>query len=114
MTTKPHLVSHVKDLKMEIGSHLVAVSKNLGVYFDTTLSMKRQIICVSSSLLYHLRNIGSMRRLITQEATAMLIHSLVTSRLNYCNILYHVIPGKQLNQLQSVQNVAHVVKSLIT
>ena len=75
--TKPHQVSQVKDLKMEIGSHLVAVSKdakNLGVYFDSTLSMKRQINCVSSSMLYHLRNIRSIRRLLTQEATAMLIH----------------------------------------
>ena len=94
---------------MEIGSHLVAVSKdvkNLGVYFDSTLSMKRQINCVSSSMLYHLRNISSIRRLLTQEATAMLIHSLVTSRLDYCNILYHGIPDKQLNKLQRVQNVA--------
>ena len=107
--TKSHLVSHVKDLKMEIGSHLVAVSKdakNLGVYFDSTLGMKRQINCVSSSMLYHLRNIGSIRRLLTQEATAMLIHSLVTSRLDYCNILYHGIPDKQLTKLQRVQNVA--------
>ena len=67
--------------------------------------MKTQINCVSSSMLYHLRNIGSIRRLLTQEATTMLIHSLVTSRLDYCNILYHGIPDKQLNKLQGVQNV---------
>ena len=99
----------LKDLKMEIGSHLVAVSKDakiLGMYFDSTLSMKIQINCVSSSMLYHLRCISSIRRLLTQEATAMLIHSLVTSRLDYCNILYHGIPDKQLNKLQQVQNVA--------
>ena len=101
--TKTHLVSTIKDLKMEIRSHLVVVSKdtkNLGVYFDSTLSMKRQINCVSSSMLYHLRNIRSIRGLLTQEVTAMLIHSLVTSRLDYCNILYHGIPDKQLNKLQ--------------
>ena len=57
-------------------------------------------------MLYHLRNIGSIRRLLTQEATAMLIPSLVTSRLDYCNILYHGILDKQLNKLQQVQNVA--------
>ena len=107
--TKPHLVSHEKDLKMEIGSHLVAVSKdakNLIVYFDLTLSMKRQINCVSSSMLYHLRNIGCIRRLLTRETTAMLIHSLVTSRLDYFNVLHHGIPDKQLNKPQRVQNVA--------
>ena len=107
--TKPHLVSHVKDLKSEIGYHLVVVSKdakNLGVDFDSTLNMKRQINCVSSSMLYHLRHIDSRMRLLTQEATAMLIHSLVTSILDYCNILYHGIPDKQLNKLQRVQNVA--------
>ena len=47
-----------------------------------------------------------IRRLLTQEATAMLFHSLVTSRLDYCNILYHGIPDEQLNKLQRVQNVA--------
>ena len=57
-------------------------------------------------MLYHLRNIGSIRRLLTKEATAMLIHSLITSRLDYCNILYHGIPNKLLNKLQRVQNVA--------
>ena len=79
--TKPHLVSHLKDQKMEIGAHLVPVSKDakkLGVYFDSTLSMRKQINCVSNSMLYHLRNIGSIRRLLTKEATAMLIHSLIT------------------------------------
>ena len=56
-------------------------------------------------MLYHHRNIGSIR-LLTKEATALLIHSLITSRLDYCNILYQGIPDKLLNKLQRVQNVA--------
>ena len=94
---------------MKIGAHLVLVSKDpkhLGVYFDSTLSMRKQINYVSNSVLYHLRNIGSIRRLLTKEATAMLIHSLITPRLDYCNILYQGIPNKLLNKLQRVQNVA--------
>ena len=49
--TKPHLVPHLKNLKMEIGAHLVPVSKDakkLGVYFYSTLSMRKQINCVST------------------------------------------------------------------
>ena len=57
-------------------------------------------------MLYHLRNIGSIRRLLTKEATTMLIHSLITSRLDYCNIFYQGIPDKLLTKLQRVQNVA--------
>ena len=40
------------------------------------------------AMFYHLHNIGSIRRCLTEEATSMLIHSLVTSRLDYWIYIY--------------------------
>ena len=58
------------------------------------------------SALYHLRNIGSVRKHLTETAAAQLIHSLVTTRIDYCNSLLVGVPDKRLNKLQRVQNIA--------
>ena len=57
-------------------------------------------------MMYHLHNISSIRSLLDETATAQLVHSLVTSRLDYCNALLYGIPNCLLNKLQRVQNIA--------
>ncbi len=63
-----------------------------------------QSICRSTH--FHLRNIGTIRSLLTDTAAAQLIHALVTSRLDYCNSLLYGLPGTQKDRLQRVQNIA--------
>jgi hypothetical protein len=107
--TKPHLTSRMKDLKIKIGGHDIPATnsaKNLGVIFDQTLSMEKQINSVSRANLFHLRNISNVRRLLSDSASSLLIHSLVTTRLDYCNILYHGLPKKLTKKLQRIQNIA--------
>jgi len=107
--TKPHLTSRMKDLKIKIGGHDIPATnsaKNLGVIFDQTLSMEKQINSVSRANLFHLRNISNVRRLLSDSASSLLIHSLVTARLDYCNILYHGLPKKLTKKLQRIQNIA--------
>lgn len=55
---------------------------------------------------YSIPPIGAILHLITQEAAAQLVHSLVTSRLDYCNSLLYGLPDSLLSRLQRVQNVA--------
>ena len=43
---------------------------------------------------------------LTESAAAQLIHSLVTSRLDYCNSLLYGLPDTQLDRLQRIQNIA--------
>ena len=59
---------------------------------------------------YHLRNIGVIRKYLTQKAAERAVHALITSRLNYCNSVLYGIPAVQLDRLQQIQNnAAHLI-----
>ena len=55
---------------------------------------------------FHLRGIGKVRNLLTFDATAQLIHVLITSRLYVCNSILDNLPNKQIERLQRIQNQA--------
>ena len=88
------------------GVHVVPVkaSSNLGVVFDDTMSFKTHITDVCKSSFYHLRNISRIRKYLTPEATEMVVHAFVTSKLDYCNSLLYGLPKFLIAKLQSVQN----------
>ena len=78
-------MSPTQDLALTIGSSQIQPTrsaKNLGVIIDNRLKMDNHIASVSRSCLFHLRNISSIRRLLSDNATAKLIHALVSCRLN--------------------------------
>ena len=81
-------------------------ARNLGVILDSALSMKANITAVCRSVRFHLRRIGSIRKYLTKFATEQLVHSLTTSRLDYCNSLYSGIADNQIHRLQLLQNTA--------
>ena len=62
-----------------------ASARNLGMIFDTTLSLKPYIASVTKAAFFHLRRISCIRHFLTPEVTKTLVHSLITSRLDYCN-----------------------------
>ena len=78
--------------------------KYLGVRMDQTLSMSDHISDVCRSSFLSLRRIGSIRPYLTEKATACLINSVVTSRLDFCNSTLTGITSDQINRLQRVQN----------
>ena len=53
-----------------------------------------------------MRGIGRIRNLLTFDATAQLIHALITSRLDFCNSILYNLPNKQIERLQRIQNKA--------
>ena len=79
---------------------------NLGVMFISTLSMSPQVNKVVKTASFHLRNIGHVRKRLTESTTQQLVQSLVISRLDYCNGLLCGIPSELLSKLQSIQNNA--------
>jgi hypothetical protein len=97
------------DLELHVGnSHIKPApsAKNLGVIFDKHLQMEAQVTGICRSANFHLRNIGAIRHLLTDSSSQKLVHSFITSRLDYCNSLLIGLPDSQLNRLQRIQNNA--------
>ena len=59
--------------------------RNLGFHLDQTLSMQQHISSVCRAAYLELRRIASIRPYLTESATAQLVSSAITSRLDYCN-----------------------------
>ena len=96
-----------EELRLQVGNNTVSVAssvKNLGVYFDTSLTMERQVSAISKACYYQIRNIGHIRRYITLDACKTLAHALITYRLDYCNALLYGLPCALMTRLQKVQN----------
>ena len=81
-------------------------ARDLGVIFDSNMTMEHQVSnCVKRA--YHsLRNLRSIRKYLTKKAAEQLVHAFVTSRIDCCNALLYGLPKGQLQKLQRVQNAA--------
>ena len=79
---------------------------NLGVQFDSNLKMEHQIANTVKSCYCQIRNIGRIRQHLTEESCKTLVHTLVTSRLDYGNALLYGLPQMALQRLQKAQNCA--------
>ena len=78
------------------------VSRNLGSWFDSQLSMSSHISKLCSSPFFHLHNISCIRKFLGRMETKSLVHAFVTSRVDYCNSLLYGLPASQLNKVQRV------------
>ena len=92
---------NLSELSVRVGDMQVSPSskvRDLGVVFDQYLTFHDHIsgICKST----HFRN------LLTFDATAQIIHALITSRLDFCNSILYNLPNKQIERLQRIQNQA--------
>jgi hypothetical protein len=94
---------------VHVGQDLITPVKkvrNLGVIFDENMTMEKHIAKVCSTAFYHLHNIRSIRRYLSQEAACTLIHAFVGSQMDYCNSLLGGLPSCQVKKLQRAQNAA--------
>ena len=70
------------------------------------LTMEKHIVNVYKNILFDIRKIGAISYLLNETATTQLVHSLVTSRLDYCNSTLLGLPQFQIKRLQKIQNIA--------
>src|SRR4029434_5306937 len=81
-------------------------ARNLGDIIDDQLTFTAHIASVSRSCRFALYNIRKIRPYLTQYATQLLVQTLVSSRLDYCNALLTGLPACVVKPLQMIQNAA--------
>ena len=84
----------------------ISSAKNIGVFFDSAMTMERHIVECCKACYFHLRNIGLIKKKLTQDSIKTVIRAFVISRLDSNNALYCGLPSYLLDKLQRVQNSA--------
>jgi hypothetical protein len=72
---------------------------------SSDMSMDRQISAVTKAANFNLYRLGKIRSHLTTEATKILAHALVISRIDYANSLLAGLPKSKIKPLQSVQTL---------
>ena len=94
---------------LQIGDNSIPMGhqvKILGVTLDSTMTLDGEIAATYRSSYMHIRRINFILQYITIDAVKTLTQSFVTSRLDYCNIIYNGLPMKSIKRLQVTQNAA--------
>ena len=94
-----------ENFHLSIGNENISSSnscKSIGAMLDSHFSMDTQINSLCKATYFHLRNISAIRNHLSSAATEQLIHSLVSSRLDYCNSLLYGVPKYKIKYLQRV------------
>ena len=55
---------------------------------------------------YHLRQMNTMRKSLTEDAATTMVHAFVTSQVDYCNSVLHRVSVASVQPLQNVLNTA--------
>ena len=79
-------------------------ARNLGVVFDCNLNFRKHISALRKSCFYELKRLTTVRCFIPRNSFESVIHSYVTSKLDFCNILFNGLPDVDLNNIQSILN----------
>ena len=108
MTSKFHQHKiHDHQIKVDTASIPASESaRNLGIVFDKNLCMEDQIRRICQSVYFHIRNVNSIRKILSNETAATIIHALITSRIDNGNSLLTGVTDHSLRKLQLAQNAA--------
>ena len=73
----------------------ISTVSGLGAWFDKNLSMSIHVSKVYNKACRGLYSIRQIRKYLSGDATNVLVHAFVASRLDYCNSLLFGVPEYQ-------------------
>ena len=109
IAASPHNMTRLSDIKIQIGSAEIIPSstiKNLGITFDSAMTMSDHVTSLCKSVNFLLWNLARIRRFISQDASSDAMRALVLSKLDYGNALLSGCRKKDVVRLQRLQNRA--------
>ena len=105
----PHSTRIMPTVELNIGDSSIKPTtsvRNLGVLFDSNMSMSVHIANLRRNISFHLRNMSRIRRFLDYNSCHHVARALILSRLDYGNSLLFGSNESDLNKLQSLQNWA--------
>jgi len=97
------------DMRLQVGDDVivpVTAVRNLGVMFDSHLTMQAHVAKTAQACFFHLRRLRAVRNKVGQSVMIRLVCVFVLSRLDYCNAVLAGLPDATLAPLQRVLNAA--------
>ena len=83
-----------------------STSRNIGVLYDTVMSMEHHVTAIFKAGFLRLRNISRRRKYISRHTAEILVHAFITSRLDFCYSLLYGLPKQTIKRFQHVKNAA--------
>ena len=80
------------------------VVQNLGVLFDSKFSFTNHVNSVIKSCFANLRDLHHIRHILSYDVSIMVANALGSSRLDYCNSLFHSLSSRNITRLQNIKN----------
>ena len=105
----PQQLEKISNLTVKVGNSQItptANAKNLGVIFDQSMTMEKHVNSVSKKAFHQLIKIRQLRKFLDKKATLSLVHSFITSSIDYCNNIYYGQPKYIIRKLERIQNAA--------
>ena len=80
--------------------------KNLGVIFDQNLDMMEHVTSVCKKGYFQLKRIRQIRKYLDKASAEKLVHSFITSNIDYSNAVLYGVSKQVISKLQKLQNCA--------
>ena len=76
------------------------------VVLDSSLSFRSKIDSIVKTCNFHIRYLYMIKDFVNRRNLVTLVHSLIVSKVDYCNSLFIGLPNVILKKVQSVLNRA--------
>ena len=102
-------LTKLPEVTVKIGNESIKSAetvRNLGIYWNKTMTTTTHINRLSGQLFSTLQAINKIRHLLNNDTTKIVMQALIISKLDYCNSQLIGSTKKDLQKLQRIQNMA--------